>query len=178
MSDGPLFDMGVFCGADSCGRAGLVPGCLTHARSERHHQCAFGGPAYIWFGGRYGKEDLWSLASSPCFLFFSPWHWNQKNTMQFNVFFWDRIVSRIGIRTVFSKNAVSTGPMKLSQWVSRRMFACFNSILHQDPSTACFQAFWLPRHHPRARNSTALKKQPRGLIDIYDDDDCFYYYKK
>jgi len=47
----PLFDMGFFCGASGCSRARLAPGCLTYARSERHHQCKLGEPACTSFGG-------------------------------------------------------------------------------------------------------------------------------
>ena len=41
--EGLLFEGFLQCAI--CSRAGLVPGCPTHAQSERHHRCALGEPA-------------------------------------------------------------------------------------------------------------------------------------
>ena len=58
-----LSELGVFCGESSCSRTRLAPGCLTYARSKRHHGYAFGEPTCTWFGGRYQRPRPPQLSS-------------------------------------------------------------------------------------------------------------------
>ena len=52
---GPSIRHGVFLQCAICNRAGLAPGCPTHAQSKRHLQCTLGESACTWFSVLYGQ---------------------------------------------------------------------------------------------------------------------------
>lgn len=116
----------------SCSRVGLAPDCPTHARSKRHHRCAFGKPNCTWLSGCRRAAIAGALAPKQRHTTLKPRRWcttcNQPRPIQMDVLGFQIWLCAECLRITPKKTPVS---WKNPSWASSgNFFLFFSKIGH------------------------------------------------